>query len=102
MNLIKVVVDNTMMVSGFERHTLMCSVCYDIERRFIFNNQANGQSSETVVPPVSPNSTVFNNPHNERDSEIIAPTVAAVSSHNQPPPGRARWGFLAKIRDGSG
>jgi hypothetical protein len=37
MILMKVVKDETMMVSGFEHHTYMCSVCNDIEQRFVFN-----------------------------------------------------------------
>jgi hypothetical protein len=36
MHLISVVEDNTMMVSGFEHHTFMCSACPEIDRRLTF------------------------------------------------------------------
>jgi len=37
MTLISAVKDESLMASGFERHTYMCSACGDTERRFVFN-----------------------------------------------------------------
>jgi len=37
MSLISSVKDESLMASGFERHTYMCSGCGDTERRFVFN-----------------------------------------------------------------
>jgi hypothetical protein len=36
MRLIEVVPDDTAMVAGYERHTLQCSSCNDVERRLVF------------------------------------------------------------------
>jgi len=33
MHVVQVVPDDTLMVPGYERHTLQCSGCNDIERR---------------------------------------------------------------------
>ena len=37
MTLISAVKDESLMASGFEHHTYMCSGCGDTERRFVFN-----------------------------------------------------------------
>jgi hypothetical protein len=37
MTLISAVEDRTLMTSGFEWHTYLCSGCGDTERRFVFN-----------------------------------------------------------------
>ena len=37
MTLISAVKDESLMASGFEWHTYMCSACGDTERRFVFN-----------------------------------------------------------------
>jgi hypothetical protein len=36
MRLMQVVPDTTMMVSGYEHHTLQCTGCNEIERRLVF------------------------------------------------------------------
>jgi hypothetical protein len=64
MTLMKVAEDETMSVSGFAHHTFMCSVCYDIERRLVFNKHSNeGDAVPTPVltaPPISPASSIPN------------------------------------------
>jgi hypothetical protein len=40
MRLMQVVQDNTMMVPGYEHHTLQCSGCDEVERRFVFNRES--------------------------------------------------------------
>jgi hypothetical protein len=40
MILVKVVPDETMIVEGFERYTLQCLECGEIEQRFVFKNAA--------------------------------------------------------------
>jgi hypothetical protein len=37
MRLIEVVPDDTAMVAGYERHTLQCTSCNDVERRLVFS-----------------------------------------------------------------
>jgi hypothetical protein len=49
MILMKMVKDETMMVSGFEHHTYMCSVCNDIERRFVFNKHSREPATEAAL-----------------------------------------------------
>jgi len=39
MRLMQVVRDATMMVSGYEHHTLQCSSCGEIERGFVFSRE---------------------------------------------------------------
>jgi hypothetical protein len=59
--------DDAGMVAGFKHETLQCSVCRDIERRFVFGR---GSSEKPGVPPVparpqqpavysSPNEAIF-------------------------------------------
>jgi hypothetical protein len=71
MILMKAVEDDTMAVSGFERRTFMCSVCYDVERRLAFNKHGRERDTETMLvlteqpiaveaPPIAPASMVQN------------------------------------------
>jgi hypothetical protein len=71
MILMKVIEDETMAVSGFERRSFMCSECYDTEQRIAFNKRDRERDSETVpvlteeliapkAPPVAPASKVQN------------------------------------------
>ena len=39
MRLIEVVPDDTAMVAGYERHTLQCTSCNDVERRLVFSRE---------------------------------------------------------------
>jgi hypothetical protein len=39
MDLIEVVPDTTMMVAGYEHHTLQCSACSEVERRLVFSGR---------------------------------------------------------------
>jgi hypothetical protein len=88
MILMKAVEDDTMAVSGFERRTFMCSVCYDIEQRLAFNKH--GRERDTEIVPVL----------TEQPIVLKAPPIAPASTaQNQRAAGR---GFLrcalAKIR----
>ena len=57
MSLISVVVDETMMVRGFEHHTYMCPSCADVEKRFVFKKhdekRERGDASVPTLPPVA-------------------------------------------------
>ena len=53
MRLMQVVQDNTMMVSGYEHHTLQCSGCDEVERRFVFS-RASEPSEPVLVPSMYP------------------------------------------------
>jgi hypothetical protein len=52
MILLKVIADETMPVSGFQRHAYMCSLCHDTEQRFFFNKHAQERELEIVPAPV--------------------------------------------------
>ena len=57
MHVVQVVPDNTLMVPGYEHHTLQCSGCNDIERRLVFNREAAEQAAiaaEAESAPVAP------------------------------------------------
>jgi hypothetical protein len=43
--------DDAGMVAGFKHETLQCSVCRDIERRFVYGGDSSEQPEQ---PPVSP------------------------------------------------
>jgi hypothetical protein len=62
MILVKVIADETMPVSGFQRHAYMCSLCHDTEQRLVFSKHAQEQELETVFTPapLEPASTVQN------------------------------------------
>jgi hypothetical protein len=51
MLLMKVVQDDTMAVPGFEHHTLMCSACYDVERRLVFARPDAPSPAEVAPSP---------------------------------------------------
>jgi hypothetical protein len=61
MLLMSTIEDETMSVSGFERHAYMCSVCFDTENRLAFNKHAPKADAQTipiiVSPPVAPGAT---------------------------------------------
>jgi hypothetical protein len=48
MILVSVVPDETMIVTGFERYTLQCLECGEVEHRLMFKS-ANGRQAETAV-----------------------------------------------------
>lgn len=100
MNLMKVVVDNTMMVPGFERHTFMCSGCYGIERRFVFNKGCEAYESATASPPIAPISAKFGSLDMGDDTDTAAPSHAAGSIQNDQLIAIRYWldRFFAKIR----
>jgi hypothetical protein len=100
MNLMNVVVDDSMMVPGFERQTFMCSVCKDIERRFVFNNLGKEHQSVSASPPIPPISYNFENKDIEDDADTESPSLGPGSFKNdQHPATQSLWGrYFAKIR----
>ncbi len=58
MRLMQVVPDETLEVPGYERHTLQCLGCNDVERRLVFNRESAARAAEPVrestAPPVPP------------------------------------------------
>jgi hypothetical protein len=51
MRLMQAVPDTTMMVTGYEHHTLQCTGCNEIERRLVFTREKTPVAN-VPVPPV--------------------------------------------------
>jgi len=49
MLLVKVAPDNTMISSGYERYTLQCLGCYEIEEHLVFNG---AKAAPTLSPSI--------------------------------------------------
>jgi hypothetical protein len=77
MILIEVVEDDTMLVPGFEHHTLMCSECHDVERRFVFTKHSR-ESKPAPVQAASPIACEQSN--NEPIPLNMAPSIAPSST----------------------
>jgi hypothetical protein len=55
MRLMQAVPDTTMMVTGYEHHTLQCTGCNEIERRLVFTREKTPVANVPVpVHPVEP------------------------------------------------
>jgi len=68
MQVVQVVPDDTLMVPGYEHHTLQCSGCNDIERRLVFNRESAEQAAaatEAEATPVAPPAEPMPEPANE-------------------------------------
>jgi hypothetical protein len=100
MKLVNVVVDDGMMVPGFERQTFVCSVCNDIERRFVFNNLGKEHCSAAASPPIATISENINNKEIEDDADTEAPSLTTASIENdQFPATQSLWKrIFAKMR----
>jgi hypothetical protein len=59
MRLMQVVPDDTMMVAGYEHHTLQCTGCDEVERRLVFSRKKTPVDSVPAAPEkrVAPDST---------------------------------------------
>jgi len=90
MILMKAIEDETMAVSGFERHTFMCSVCYDVERRLAFNKHGREHDTKTKLvlreqpiaveaPPIAPASMVQN--QRAADQGFLRGVLAKIRGH---------------------
>ena len=86
MILIKAEADETVGVTGFERHTYQCSNCGDVEQRLVFSSKAIGQRAADVPPHQAP---------------LVSPPPAAEQPEDTDSPGL--WGrTLAKLRGRTG
>ena len=70
MRVVQVVPDESMIVPGYERHTLQCIGCNDVERRLVFSR------GKTPVDNVPAPPTTDATPASMRESEPVpAPSV---------------------------
>jgi hypothetical protein len=72
MRLVRVVPDDTMMVPGYEHHTLQCTGCNDVERRLVFTREKTPIQS-VPTPAVQPQEERVTPP----DAAPAAPAAAA-------------------------
>jgi len=82
MILTNVVPDDTMEVTGFERHTFTCWECQDVEERLLFTERrgdAIEPMPEQVAPPVVPASTAQDEP--VAASGLLTRVVAKIRGH---------------------
>jgi hypothetical protein len=54
MRLMQVVADDTMMVPGYEHHTLMCPTCGEVERRLTFRQPTPRTAAPLDLTPTEP------------------------------------------------
>jgi hypothetical protein len=51
MHVVRVERDDTMMVPGYERQTLQCRSCNEVERRLVFGGESGSRPAEAVPAP---------------------------------------------------
>jgi hypothetical protein len=71
MRLMQVVPDDTMMVAGYEHHTLQCTGCDEVERRLVFSREKTPVES-VPAPPAKREAPETKAPETERQSERVA------------------------------
>ena len=72
MILIKAVADESVGVAGFERHTLQCSNCGDVEERLVFSAKPGARPADVraqEAPSVSPSPSAASPPISENESQ---------------------------------
>src|SRR6266508_4631889 len=77
MHLVQVARDDTMMVSGYEHHTLQCSGCGEVERRLVFSSGGSSPAAERASPPTAPTASAA--PPAEPASPATAPPQSVAS-----------------------
>jgi hypothetical protein len=76
MRLVRVVRDDTMMVTGYEHHTLQCSECHEEERRLVF-------SREGTPSPVEPAPAATPAPESNTSRTNAAETTANATNASE-------------------
>ena len=51
MDVVRVDRDDTMLVPGYERETLQCSTCKEVEQRLVFGGENGSRPTESVTAP---------------------------------------------------
>jgi len=80
MRLIQVDRDDTMMVPGYERHTLECSGCKEVERRTVFTAASPSRSDEPVSVEATPDNSMSPqaDPDFDEGEEMLRRAIAMV------------------------
>src|SRR5262245_32376964 len=73
MRLMQVVRDNTMMVPGYEHHTMQCMGCNEVERRFVFSRESTEPVLVRLLAPAALASSMW-----QRALARLARTATAV------------------------
>jgi len=90
MHLVQVARDDTMMVSGYEHHTLQCSGCGEVERRLVFSSGGSSPAAERASPPTAPTASAAPpaepaSPPTEPESPPTAPPASGARPATAPP-----------------
>src|SRR5262245_60609850 len=86
MQVAEVVRDDTMMVPGYERHTLRCSGCDDVERRLVFNPDGAARGDKPApAPSAPPAATLSFNSTPPAAAPVEAAPAAPLASATPPP-----------------
>src|SRR6267154_6686904 len=67
MRLVQVERDDTMIVSGYEHHTLQCSGCNEVARRTIFSGENSSQPAEPSLVPATPVASILSEADKDLD-----------------------------------
>jgi hypothetical protein len=87
MRVMQVVPDETMAVPGYERHTLQCSDCGDVEQRLVFSREKTPVDSVPTPPvaPVAPESVApGSKPEREHVAAESKPDNERVAAESKP------------------
>src|SRR5688572_16002744 len=75
MRLVSVDPEELGTVTGFERHTIECSSCHEVERRLIFTREPTPQP---ILPsPIDAAPTVLRDPVNQNEAAPSVPPIAS-------------------------
>ncbi len=76
MRLMQAVPDNTMMVSGYEHHTLQCMGCDEVARRLVFTREKTPAANVPVQPAAAAAAAAAPvHPTAAQDDRVAAPGV---------------------------
>jgi hypothetical protein len=78
MRLVQAVADHTMMVRGYEHHTLECPGCHEVERRLVFAKPI----EPTPIEPAPTNLTSVEPTRASRGAQPAAPSSTATPKEN--------------------
>src|SRR5258708_27721132 len=59
--------DDTMMVPGYERQTLQCSGCNEVEHRMVFSGENSSRPAEPSLVPATPVASILSDADTDLD-----------------------------------
>src|SRR5882757_7593490 len=71
MRMLQVEPDDTMMVPGYERQTLQCSGCNEVERRTVFSGENSSRPAEPSLVPSTPLTSILSDADDLDEAEVM-------------------------------